>query len=1037
MSDLRSKGTRVRVTDFPHRTGTVVGSRDVNGQCFISVQMDAGGTSGFRLEDLEEIPSVPESEMDLFIGGQFGTESTLRRHLIFQKLNGRLADVIYSMGTTATDFYAHQFKPLLRFLETPARGILIADEVGLGKTIEAGLIWTEMRVREDYRRLLVVCPAHLRENWQLELQLRFGVEAEISSAGDLLSALEKARNHRTTAFAKIISFQGVLAPRNWQDPAKTATNNRAKLARFLDEIEEDDPILDLLIVDEAHYLRNRESLTSKTGRLLAEAAERMLLLSATPIMLGSQNLLSLLNLLEPNTFENEYAFQVILEGNAPLVKAWDILLRNENPDQQELIRLFKEAATSPLMRDNRQVAAAIETLSNEADFSKNGLHSKLIRITEGANLLSKVVNRTRKRDVQEARVERFVRAFKVQMNDAEKVLYKRVIQIVREYCRENVGQGSGLLYVMPERQTSSSMPAVLRYWQESLDQEDKDWEDLVDRLGDNQESDEDERPLLSFLKAKALALGNYRAFRQDDSKYNMLKEAFTEYFAENPGAKIVLFAYFRPTLAYLQERLKEDGYSCALIYGGMGRSKYDQLEYFARPDGPSILLSSEVGSEGINLQFASVIINFDLPWNPMRIEQRIGRLDRIGQKADKIQVWNFFAADTIDERIYERLLLRIGVFQHALGDTEEVIGSQISELTRELFTHDLSPEEEKKRIEAVQVVRTFNNVLEEDIESNAGNLVAYRDYILTQVNAIKDLQRIVTARDLMDFVFDYFRNRDEQTIIRSLDSKDHRFVIQLSDQTSYDLDDFLQLHGIPGTTRLKNLRETTCRFLNSTVPGSNTADETINQFHPLIRFISSKIEQDSTKDHPLAAVRCPANGLPLCPGIYCFKVERWSVAGIRSVEVLHFRIMDLQSGKIFGTEDSEEVLVHAARFGRHWQTPGISLNLDDAWSALEHQLSQAVLISYTEFASRIRNESLDRIDLQVRLIENHRKKKLAQLEQVRGDHSRAGRSSLAKAIEGKIRKLEDRINRQLHSLEQRRSISESFTAVCLGVLKLE
>src|SRR4029079_849670 len=141
----------------------------------------------------------PLNNLDLqdpfpLVGGErYGRAVDLRRTLTYVHLAGRLANLVYAMGITNTDFYPHQYRPLLTLLDSPVNGLLMADEVGLGKTIEAGLIWTEVRARFDMRRLLVVCPAVLREKWREELRSRFGVDAQIVNAGDLLDALRQPR----------------------------------------------------------------------------------------------------------------------------------------------------------------------------------------------------------------------------------------------------------------------------------------------------------------------------------------------------------------------------------------------------------------------------------------------------------------------------------------------------------------------------------------------------------------------------------------------------------------------------------------------------------------------------------------------------------------------------------------------------------------------------------------------------------------------------------------------------------------------------
>ena len=213
-----------------------------------------------------------ESSADLddwIAQGRFGRVPDLRRHLTNIQLSGRLANLIYSMETTHTDFYAYQYKPVLAFLESPANGLLIADEVGLGKTIEAGLIWTELRARYEARRLLVVCPAMLRDKWQRELTQRFGVEADIMDAGEVLKALQRPRADWPDGRAIIASLQGLRPPRGWKDtdtsdnPASTSAN--MALAKFFTDMTDREPLVDLLVIDEAHYLRNAESLRRNWG----------------------------------------------------------------------------------------------------------------------------------------------------------------------------------------------------------------------------------------------------------------------------------------------------------------------------------------------------------------------------------------------------------------------------------------------------------------------------------------------------------------------------------------------------------------------------------------------------------------------------------------------------------------------------------------------------------------------------------------------------------------------------------------------------
>ena len=186
-----SPGDKVRLKANPGRIGILGNETDgpIHRQRVLVTFMD-GDEQFILLESLEKVDRKSKGPFAMISQGRYGRVSDLRGAITFYRLSGRLANLIYSLNTTNTQFFAYQFKPVLNFLDSPCNGILIADEVGLGKTIEAGLIWTELKAREDAKRLLVICPAMLREKWQVELYDRFGVEAEIVDAHDLLNKLE-------------------------------------------------------------------------------------------------------------------------------------------------------------------------------------------------------------------------------------------------------------------------------------------------------------------------------------------------------------------------------------------------------------------------------------------------------------------------------------------------------------------------------------------------------------------------------------------------------------------------------------------------------------------------------------------------------------------------------------------------------------------------------------------------------------------------------------------------------------------------------
>lgn len=209
MSNGFEAGVQVRLISDPGREGILSGqTRDRRGVKMHFVHFPDSPT-WLREEALELLDSATNNTVSMLEKKQFGRLADYRRNLTSIQLSGKLANLIYSMNTTNTEFYAYQYKPVLSFLDSPSKGILIADEVGLGKTIEAGLIWTELRARYDTRRLLIVCPAMLREKWKDELAYRFGIEAKLLNADELAKELSRDRHSIPPGQAIVCSYDGI------------------------------------------------------------------------------------------------------------------------------------------------------------------------------------------------------------------------------------------------------------------------------------------------------------------------------------------------------------------------------------------------------------------------------------------------------------------------------------------------------------------------------------------------------------------------------------------------------------------------------------------------------------------------------------------------------------------------------------------------------------------------------------------------------------------------------------------------------------
>ena len=1030
-------GQQVRLKHDPGRVGVVTNRSRARGDIRRIQVRFASGPQYVPEDQLEEIGSDGDDPVDLLKRGRVGDAADLRRAVTHARLTGRLADVIYSMDTTGTDFYAHQFKPIVKLMNSVSRGILIADEVGLGKTIEAGLLWTELRTRFDFRRLLVLCPAMLREKWQRELRQRFGVTADVLDASGTLDRIRQAEQDGPAAsFAIIGSLHGLRPRKGWSEgDSERPGGESSRLARFMDERNGDDPLVDLCIIDEAHYLRNRETMTSVLGRLVRAISDFIVLLSATPIHLKSGDLYELLRLLDENTFQRRQSFDDILEANGPLVRTRKLILdsvgspdaETRNAVEQELLR----ARRHRLLAESRQLAALIGERVWSEDLMQPEVRARLAERLDRVNLLSHVVTRTRKRDVQERRVVRVVNALDVPLSEPERVFYDAVTNLVRRYCMQR-GGNEGFLLTTPQRQMSSSMPAALQFWGQGV---------AADEEEDSEDAHDHDRPLRAELTARAAELGDLATLWRQDSKYQRLRQHLRSLFRQEPATKVVVFSYFRATLRYLHQRLDDDRILSVTMHGGHA-DKNGIVEEFRESPDLAVLLSSEVGSEGIDLQFARVVINYDLPWNPMRVEQRIGRIDRLGQSAEKIHVWNLFYRDTIDDRIYHRLFKRLHVFEGALGGLETVLGERIQELTQALFSARLTPQEEARRIEQTALALENRQLEEGRLEDEATHLTAYGDYILRQVKAARELHRSISAQDLQSYVTDYFDIH--YTGSEFLQARDDatRFDISLSVDARRDFAVYLRKLRLPAQTRLAGdtARRIRCRFENTAVPDPGGREEVISQFHPLVRFVSERLSAPDEQRRPAVAIQVAAQDLDgVCgPDLYGFSVQRWSVRGLRDMERLDYAAAPLRDGlNPLNPPAAERLIATAVNHGTAWAGARGAMDMGEVAEFVDEVCMAQSESRFERYVKDLDAENADRANVQERMLDEHYRTQRSKLRELLARYRREGRARLLPPTEGRLRALETRTERRRRDIDDRRELQYSTPEpVCVGIIKV-
>ena len=357
--------------------------------------------------------------------------------------------------------------------------------------------------------------------------------------------------------------------------------------------------------------------------------------------------------------------------------------------------------------------------------------------------------------------------------------------------------------------------------------------------------------------------------------------------------KAMVFSTFRHTLAYLANHTARAGLRYGLVHGDvLDEARADLRRRFAlskdNPDALDVLLSSEVGCEGLDFQFCDLIVNYDLPWNPMRIEQRIGRIDRYGQKSEAVAIINLITPGTVDADIYERCLWRIGVFHHAVGGSEEILGEITQALHDIADSFTLTPEQRGQRLQQLA-----DNGIRQVREEQALEAKQAELFGLTVPNQ-KWREEIEAAESfwlspqaLQRCVLTYLTERLETDGELLLGEKPMK-TLRLSHQARAKLlDDYKRL---PRSTDpvarqwekwLKGASPTFPVTFDHDAAAENPNAMHLNVLHPLVRQAARHLEQPEP-----VQVRLAAKSNDLKPGVYAFALYRWQKQGVKADESL-------------------------------------------------------------------------------------------------------------------------------------------------------
>ena len=1000
-------GDVVVLKSNPSKIGTIHGASKIRlNRTIWPIKFNNGILQQIPEDQLELQQTIESYTLPDLIGmNKFSSANDVRQVITQTRINGNLSNIIYSMDVTNTDFYAYQFKPVCKIINSPSNSILIADEVGLGKTIEAGLIWTELKQRYDFKRLLIVCPKVLSEKWRVELRNKIGVKAEIVKASDAVKRINSDED-----FALICSIQGMASEQI-----------QAELAKYY---EDDKELIDMLIIDEAHYLRNSETRAHKCANLLRKISDYAVFLSATPIQNKTDDLFSLVNILDEDHFPIQEYFDRMLKNNEQLVQLRKRLI-SSRLNNDEVIEALEDIQASDhfgIMRDSKQLESLIQKLKKKQAPIGLKESQEIAYELDEINSIGYIYNRTRKRDVHEFRAVREAIPEKIEMSIYEQELYDTVTKSIHEYAENNVmGAGPGFtlfLLCQPQRMLTSCLYSTLQSWKEKN----------ANIYNEDVENIDEEKLPSDFMRAIYDKISKFKYEKEllkNDTKFERLLETIKDMQAKYPDEKIVLFSSFIPTLEYLHTKLHEHNIDSILLTGKV-KSKDEVLSKFQKDENIKILLASEVGSEGVDLQFCRLLINYDLPWNPMRVEQRIGRLDRIGQKSDKILIWNLFHDSTIDARIYEKLYTKFNICTSVLGDFEVVLGDMFKQLSLNLLL--LSPEEQSKKIEQTERAIINKKIENEKLESSAAELAAYGDYILERIQA--EQGKKITAKDLSSYVLGTIRKL-YPTVLSSKTHNENEYTISFPVSFASDFSQFCERNGYGSHSRiLQNYSNIICSF-NNKITASSPNSEIINQTHPIIKFLREKIKDIDFSTYPCAAIRIKGEN----KGEYLISASFVSAQGITHYAKILYSGYDLHSKETISDDLSEELILNAVSDGLDWTDRG-GINYQE----LETLASEILGINeekYYEEIQKIENKNFDRAELQKKTIENHLEDKRNKFNMLREKLISEHKEKMIPANEGKFRKMESNLLLKLENIEKNKQLIYDKDDICMVLLKVE
>lgn len=617
-------------------------------------------------------------------------ENYLRYVAQLSKIKNETAGGFLSSLASGVIPLPHQLHVLNRAMETNNIRYILADEVGLGKTIEAGMIIKELQTRGLVKRILVVCPTGLVTQWAAEMQEKFHEKFNVILPSDYdtirrITDTDDVYGQYDQVISPMDSIKPIEKHAGWTDE-KVEKYNEERIYSIINSG------WDLIIIDEAHRVAGSsgEVARYKLGHLLAQASPYLLLLSATPHNGKTEPFLRLVRLLDESAFPN--AKSIVKEQVAPF------LIRTE---KREAIDnngnlLFKNRFTH------------LVTLTWD---ERNSLQRELYE------LVSSYVSTTYNKALRNKK-KNMCLIFLL-------IIMQRMVTSSTAAIRQSLERR---LNVLLNQRTHLG----------ELTEEDLEELDIEDGVEDALEAISLDMELEIEELQQIIAVAKQAQFQNQDAKIEPLMNAIDGIINEDSTQKIIIFTEFVATQQYLRELLTKRNYTVTILNGGMSIDERNAALHEFKTS-TSIFISTDAGGEGLNLQFANIIINYDLPWNPMKIEQRCGRADRIGQTRD-VHIYNFIVTDTVENRVREVLEEKLSVILKEMGVDKysDVLDSEVAECD---FTDVYM-----NSIGHANKIESNLHTVESEMKQQLANTQKYKDIIKEE----KDLTRLVGTQSDFD-----------------------------------------------------------------------------------------------------------------------------------------------------------------------------------------------------------------------------------------------------------------------------------------------